>query len=168
MKTCELCSNSFPFIVKINGKKRNLKSRKYCLSCSPFGNHNTKKLLLKEDISNQQKNKKCLTCGKELISNSDKKFKDCCGSCRVSKKRKKYKEMGVEYKGGYCIVCGYKKCTRALHFHHLDPSSKDFTVSSGHTRSWEKMKIELDKCVLLCSNCHSEVHENLIDLSKYI
>jgi hypothetical protein len=162
MKTCELCSNSFPFIVKIDGINRNLKNRKYCLSCSPFGNHNTKNLLEK------QKNKKCLNCGKELDS-SKKNSKHCCGSCRVSKKRKNYKEMGVQYKGGCCLVCGYKKCVRALHFHHLDPNEKDFGVASkGYTRSWEKVKIELDKCVLLCSNCHCEVHENLIDLSKYI
>jgi hypothetical protein len=69
--------------------------------------------------------------------------------------------MSVEYKGGKCSSCGYNKCIAALEFHHLDPSKKDFSISSsGNTRSWNKVKEELDKCVLLCSNCHREVHTN--------
>lgn len=79
----------------------------------------------------------------------------------------KTKLKAVEYKGGKCIVCGYNKSIRALQFHHLDPSQKDFGIS-GSTKSFEKLKSELDKCVLLCSNCHAEVHDNLIDINNYI
>lgn len=78
----------------------------------------------------------------------------------------KTKLKAVEYKGGKCIVCGYNKSIRALQFHHLDPSQKDFGIS-GSTKSFEKLKPELDKCVLLCSNCHAEVHDNLIDINNY-
>lgn len=85
-----------------------------------------------------------------------------CKKCRniaVNKRRKKLKIMGVEYLGGKCTKCGYNKCTEAMDFHHKDPSQKDFGIAaSGHTYSWEKMKKELDKCVLLCSNCHRELH----------
>ncbi|QTO46333.1 hypothetical protein [Burkholderia latens] len=74
----------------------------------------------------------------------------------------KLKEMAVEYKGGKCERCGYEKCLKALQFHHTDPSKKDFGIAeSGHTRSFEKMKIELDKCLLLCANCHCEEHARL-------
>ena len=53
--------------------------------------------------------------------------------------------------------------TDALEFHHLDPSQKDFGISSkGYTRSWDKVKEELDKCILVCSNCHREIHSGLI------
>jgi 5-methylcytosine-specific restriction endonuclease McrA len=83
----------------------------------------------------------------------------------VKRRRKKLREMAREYKGGQCALCGYKKCPRALGFHHIDPSKKEFGVSvRGLTRSWEKIKQELDKCILLCANCHMEVHEGITQL----
>ena len=79
----------------------------------------------------------------------------------VSDRRKKVKRMAVEYKGGECEVCGYNKCVDAFDFHHKDPKEKEFSISSGgRTRAWKKIKVELDKCVLLCSNCHRETHFN--------
>ena len=80
----------------------------------------------------------------------------------VRKRRKKLRLMAVEYKGGRCSICGYDRCLEALEFHHLDPSHKDFGISDkGYTRSWEKVKKELDQCVILCANCHREVHAGL-------
>lgn len=88
-----------------------------------------------------------------------------CTKCRmdaVSRKRKKLKKDLVEYKGGKCERCGYSKCVSALDFHHKDPSQKDFALSrNGHTRSWKLLKEEADKCELVCSNCHREIHEEL-------
>ena len=79
----------------------------------------------------------------------------------VTERRRKLKQMAVEYKGGKCEKCGYSKCINALEFHHLDPSQKDFGIgTNGHTRSWERTKIELDKCIMVCSNCHREIHSN--------
>ena len=73
--------------------------------------------------------------------------------------------MAVAYKGGSCQICGYKRCIEALEFHHQDPLKKDFAVSSkGYTRSWEVVKSELDKCDLLCANCHRELHSKLAAL----
>lgn len=70
--------------------------------------------------------------------------------------------MSLEYKGSKCERCGYNRCMEALEFHHIDPTKKDFNVSSrGHTRSWKRVKEELDKCVLLCANCHRELHTEL-------
>lgn len=67
--------------------------------------------------------------------------------------------MAIEYKGSACQRCGYDRCEGALVFHHTEPGAKDFGVSEkGYTRSWEKVRAELDKCLLLCSNCHAEVH----------
>jgi hypothetical protein len=67
------------------------------------------------------------------------------------------KEKALTYKGGRCSKCSYNKCKRALSFHHVDPSQKDFNI--GTLRSWGKIKTELDKCILLCMNCHHEVHD---------
>ena len=92
-----------------------------------------------------------------------------CAADAVIKRRKKLKIKSVEYRGGECEICGYNKCVEALHFHHLDPDKKDFGVSAkGFTRSWEKIQNELDKCLLVCSNCHSEIHAKQIDLNKTI
>jgi hypothetical protein len=69
--------------------------------------------------------------------------------------RKKIKM--IEYLGGKCMVCGYNKCVAALDFHHKDPKTKLFSLS-GNSYSFEKCKSELDKCWLLCANCHRELH----------
>ena len=67
--------------------------------------------------------------------------------------------MAVQYKGGKCELCGYDRCIEAFEFHHLDSSKKDFGISEkGYTRSWVRIKEELDKCQLLCANCHRETH----------
>lgn len=87
----------------------------------------------------------------------------------VKKRRKKLREMARDYKGGKCQICGYKKCSRALSFHHQDPKKKDFGISAkGLTRSWVKIQEEIDKCVLLCANCHMEVHEGITQLPREI
>lgn len=87
----------------------------------------------------------------------------------VKKRRKKLRTMAREYKGGKCAICGYNKSERALGFHHRDPKKKEFGLSArGLTRSWEKVKAEIDKCVLLCANCHMEVHEGVTQLPKGI
>lgn len=85
-----------------------------------------------------------------------------CRNERVSEHRRKIKERAVEYKGGACQECGYSACHAALEFHHLDPAEKDFHLArAGHSRSWERVRAELDKCVMLCSNCHKEVHAGI-------
>lgn len=77
----------------------------------------------------------------------------------VAKRRRKIRQMLVEYKGGKCQLCGYHECIDALDLHHKDASTKDFGISNrGLTRSWEKNRAEADKCVLLCANCHREIH----------
>lgn len=78
----------------------------------------------------------------------------------VKKWRKNLKKRMVEAFGNACGICGYSKENYALDFHHLNPKEKDFTFSRirANPKSWDKIVIELRKCVLLCSNCHREVH----------
>lgn len=64
----------------------------------------------------------------------------------------------VAYKGGQCLRCGYKKCLAGLDFHHPDPSTKDPKFHSKLHWSAERIKRELDKCWLVCKNCHAEIH----------
>lgn len=75
--------------------------------------------------------------------------------------RNRTKQKLVEYKGGKCQKCGYDKpIWNVYDFHHRDPNEKDFGISA---KSWsfERLKEEVDKCDLLCRNCHSEVHWEL-------
>lgn len=69
------------------------------------------------------------------------------------------------HRGGKCIRCGYSRCLKALEFHHLDPSQKDFTISNDHFKLKEAIE-ESKKCILLCSNCHKEFHNNLWTLDE--
>lgn len=97
----------------------------------------------------------------EFVSRENE-TRDRCKKCAVdavTKRRKKVKQMALDYKGRKCEICGYDKYEGALHFHHLDPTIKKFSIGyKGHTNSWEKVKLELDKCILLCANCHAEQH----------
>jgi hypothetical protein len=84
-----------------------------------------------------------------------------CKKCTVAQtavRLKAVKALAVEYKGGKCAICGYDKCNDALDFHHIDPTQKEYNISSVKSKNIEALKKELDKCVLLCSNCHREVH----------
>lgn len=92
--------------------------------------------------------------------------KRCKNKQAVFDYRKRMKQMYVDYLGGKCKICGYDKTTAALQFHHLDPSQKEFELSRAVTKSFDLAKPELDKCVLLCANCHAEVHQGLVEVSK--
>ena len=85
-----------------------------------------------------------------------------CKKCYVyygNEKRKRKKEELVKYKGGKCEICGYDKCIDALEFHHPDPNKKEFSLSDSTVwRSLDEMKKEADKCILVCANCHREIH----------
>jgi 5-methylcytosine-specific restriction endonuclease McrA len=130
--------------VLIDGKKRNLHSRKYCLNCSPYGYHNTRKIDVQDNLTQEERRRKQLRES-------------------VKKRRKDIKEMSVAYKGSSCCVCGYSACIGALEFHHVFPEDKLFAISKkGATRSWNSVKEELDKCILVCSNCHREIECGII------
>ncbi len=83
----------------------------------------------------------------------------------VAKRRTKTRQKAVDAKGGKCQICGYCKFIGSLEFHHTDPSRKDFSISAdGSTRSWERIRNEIEKCVLICANCHREIHAGITQL----
>lgn len=86
----------------------------------------------------------------------------------VKRWRNKTKERMTESMGGECVCCGYKVCQRSLDFHHLDPSEKELSFGKmrAEPHAWSKIVEELRKCVLVCSNCHGEIHEGLIEVPK--
>jgi len=100
-------------------------------------------------------------CGRPL-SGRQRRF--CSLQCKnkyyVAKRRRVLKQRSIAYKGGKCVICGYDACAEALSLHHI--AGKDFGFArGGHTRSWERVQRELDRCVLVCLNCHAEIHAGL-------
>lgn len=119
--------------------------------------------------------KQCEICGNdfEIIENgwvrkycydcAPHEDENCTHAEAVTIKRRAIKNALIIYAGGKCKRCGYNKCIRALEFHHLDPKEKDFGISKNLTKSMAKLKEEINKCILLCSNCHAEVHQELYE-----
>jgi hypothetical protein len=165
MPTCIKCNDVFPVWMWIDGKKKNLNNRKYCIECSPFGSRNTKKLELEDDSPF----KICIVCKKQFEYIREKGHrKTKCNSCHTREKNQSVKIRAVNYLGGKCSICGYKKNYSALSFHHKDITQKDFPIANSKGLKWELMQNELDKCVLLCSNCHAELHYPSLDVQSYL
>lgn len=153
---CIKCGDKFPVQIAIDGKIRNLQNRKYCLKCSPFGQHNTRKLEAKKSI--------CEDCGREKFRKNEKGRKCwvCANKCNRKKKIEKIKELT----GDACWICGYNKCWGALDFHHVDPSTKSFGLTAREIQfSWKRIEPELRKCILVCCRCHREIHGNILDVN---
>jgi predicted HNH restriction endonuclease len=83
-----------------------------------------------------------------------------CGSCNTKIRRIRNKARAIEYLGGACTVCGYDKHPSALQFHHRDPTTKSFTIGNVANRAWKIIEAELDKCDLICANCHAILHSD--------
>lgn len=64
--------------------------------------------------------------------------------------------------GGCCQICGYNRAITALDLHHLNPIDKEFDIGTILNKDWELINSEIQKCILVCSNCHREIHEGLI------
>ena len=75
----------------------------------------------------------------------------------VAKRRRAMKQLLVEERGGKCERCGYDKCIAALEWHHLDPSAKEGGII-GTTAGIVRQREEASKCILVCANCHRELH----------
>ena len=76
----------------------------------------------------------------------------------MDRRRRKIKRILVEEAGGECVLCGYSRAQAGLHFHHVDPTQKSFSLGyKGVTLSLAAARAEAAKCVLLCATCHAEV-----------
>jgi hypothetical protein len=101
-------------------------------------------------------NKTCCLCSKVF---EDDRNRSRCQSCNTKIRRVRAKTAAIKYLGGKCVRCGYDKHPAAFEFHHCK-GEKDFNIGNVANRAWELIKRELDKCILLCSNCHRIEHSN--------
>lgn len=166
MLVCQECKAEFPSSTWIDGKRVTLHRRKYCLQCSPIGRrgkcgpkpkgHGKRAKDGRYDLT-------CTECGRKWRA---KRSNRRCTCCRGNERREKHRIKAVECKGGKCRLCGYNRCKRSMDFHHVDPATKSFEIGPNWQRSWKVLEVELDKCVLVCANCHGEIHAGLIDLAR--
>jgi len=139
MPVCKKCQTYFPNTMIIDGVQKYLNGRRYCLECSPWGQHNTRQLHLPA-----KKRKKY---------NRDTKYQN--------NRRRLKKEKLIELIGG-CIVCGYKNCLDAIDFHHVDKNEKSFNISNNLlNRKWQDILKEIVKTIPVCKNHHAEIHAGL-------
>ena len=170
MPICPKCNKYFGFRIRVDNKIRNLSKRKFCLECSPFNHHNTRNI---NKVSPVVLGKK--TCPKcKIEKNSDEfyvrrngnDFSAYCKQCNRKEaldRIRLLKQKCIEYKNGKCENCGYNNYIGALEFHHINPDEKDFAISNLNITLFnDKIKKELDKCKLLCSNCHREEHHRIL------
>lgn len=173
MPECRRCKATFPNHVIIDGKNHNLEHRKFCLTCSPFGRHNTR------DITNDPppvpRMRFCPACQTPKPPSDfygdhgrPKGVCRCCANDRTVEKQREMKRRCIEYKGGKCVLCGYDRYEGSLDFHHLEEEQKDFVISRHKSSPFEMLKQELDKCVLVCSNCHREIHGGVAVLPESV
>ena len=123
-----------------------------------------------------EKYENCVCCGKPLTG---RQRKYCSKECKDKSERlknpsyKRQRRRGidrklklVELKGGCCENCGYSKNLSALTFHHIDPRDKSFNIEMKNiaNHEWQTVLEEVDKCQLLCHNCHHEMHHPDLDV----
>lgn len=84
----------------------------------------------------------------------------------VKRWRNNTKLRMIEAMGGKCCICGYDRSPNALEFHHLNPAEKDFGFGAkrANPSSWAAIVVELKKCVMVCANCHREIHDGTVDI----
>lgn len=88
-----------------------------------------------------------------------KKYKAKCKPCQKTYDRNKFRNTITEIMGSYsCKICGYSKCLEAIEFHHINPALKEWKLSDLVTNKRETIVAELAKGILVCANCHREIH----------
>jgi len=153
---CVKCQETIPCKVIINEVEISLRNRNKCLNCLPYRSRKR----IQQQNSNSQDSFVCQKCGKTRRSYG--KWKNTI--CYLCHAKQNFSQICVSLLGGKCMVCGYSKSLAALHFHHV--RDKKFLISSSKTRAWNLVLEELRKCILLCANCHAEVHVGQLDVSS--
>lgn len=159
MNLCKQCKEIIPARLHLDNKIHILVRRKYCLKCHPFGTYNNRTPV---DEGGNKPVLTCPICSKTYVLGKPKGgTTKMCSSCRtrtnIANMRTSYKKVA----GEKCMKCGYNKCTQALQFHHIKPEDKSFIISYAYSRSKAKVINEINKCILICANCHAELHASL-------
>ncbi len=101
----------------------------------------------------------CNLCDREFRHyGAQKRQTNRCGACNTKIRRFRAKAAAIKLLGSKCVKCGWTGNQAALQFHHKNPKEKDFIIGNVANKSWDSIKHEMKKCVLLCANCHMIEH----------
>lgn len=164
---CIICGKEFDAIrstKKYCSQECNNKARRI-----RYAEHKPDSKLSSSEKVNNCSERSCLICGKIFKpKTAAANQRQCCYDCMPDGTQLRRGDFLAKIKsarGGKCERCGYNTCLKALEFHHLDPTKKDFTISNDHFKLIDAVK-ESKKCVLLCANCHRELHDNIWDIEE--
>jgi hypothetical protein len=122
------------------------------------------------EISGRTRRSSASVADECTFTTGSKGIRERCNSCGTNRatraERIDLKQRMVSYKGGRCATCGYDSSLAALCFHHRNANEKAFSVAGSHNRTWAALRHELDKCDLLCRNCHAELHAAREDFGR--
>lgn len=104
----------------------------------------------------------CKLCG-NTFKEYDYRNRTRCGSCNTKIRRFRSKAAAIKLLGSKCMKCGWTGNQAAFQFHHKDAKEKDFTIGNVANKSWNSIKNEMKKCILLCANCHMIEHSTKND-----
>ena len=158
-RLCRKCRTEIPNWIVVDGVRHNVSHRKFCLTCSPFKQRNTRPELIDSPTG------KLCKCGETRIEMfSPRRFRICrkCTTAYGSKRGRNQRERIRKEMGGKCKYCGFDKYQVALSLHHTDPSKKDPNARGMRSWSWERVLDEIKHCELVCCNCHIAIHVGLI------
>ncbi|MFY9462002.1 MAG: hypothetical protein WAP51_02265 [Candidatus Sungiibacteriota bacterium] len=99
----------------------------------------------------------CRLCNNKF-KDYQKRGRSRCGSCNTKIRRFRTKAAAIKYLGGKCAKCGWRGNQAAIQFHHKNPKEKDFIIGNVANKSWNSIQAEIQKCILLCANCHTIEH----------
>lgn len=96
-------------------------------------------------------------CGRQYHPDPKKDSRIKCKNCLKKVKPIEVKKRAIAYLGGKCVHCQFDNMA-ALDFHHRDPKKKSYKISGHYRFRWKELRKELDKCSLVCANCHRIIH----------
>lgn len=164
--TCQTCGTQF------SNTGKGVTRKTYCSKeCAESG----RKKINSERYNKDRPPKNCIVCDTDITNSKGRKY--CSKECRDHGRRAldrgeeykprkekaiKIKQEFIDIKGGECEICGYNKCIAAMTFHHRDPKTKEYTLDVSSIIKFKKELLlkELNKCDLLCFNCHMELHHH--------
>lgn len=177
-RECRQCGKKIPYSVLVNGVRKNIQNRKFCIDCSPWGHHNTSptkpfsNLIIGDGVLEKEKN--CPICGVRITASKNNGYRkkdkksnkyrmhSYCKKCVNEYSMARWAMKKIEYvskKGWICHDCGLKDAHPVEYdFHHLDPTKKEGVFTKIRLWSKERADKEIDKCILLCSGCHRKRH----------
>ncbi|MEY3312149.1 MAG: Sinorhizobium phage phiM7 [Bacteroidota bacterium] len=119
--------------------------------------------------------KTILKCPKSrILYYTDTKYKEALlERRRISKKKARSlkKKQAIDLFGGKCQICCYNKSQSGLTFHHVDSKTKNFEISNAQykdSKTEEEIIEELKKCILVCCNCHAEIHAGITKIPENV